>query len=286
MTIGQNFGATVGRYIGRINHGGSFTIDSVKYQLQTHGRSISHGGRPGFANRVWTAKQLSPSTLQLNYLSPDGESGFPGNLNITLIYKVTNDNALDISYEATTDKPTVVNLANHSFFNISGDLSTDILDEQLYINGNFITPYDSTKCVTGKFMPVEGTPFDFTHTRRIGDRIDDDNFQLHVTGGYDHCWVLNTKGNIKTVAASLYDARSGRTLDVFTTQPGVQIYTANGLRGRIIGKKGIAYPRRNSICFETMHFQDSPNIPQFPSTVLRPGEKYNNRTIYKFGVRR
>lgn len=286
MSQSQNFGATVGRYIGRILNA-TFTLDSVTYNLTRNtGIHSAHGGNPGFAARIWDAEQFDASSVRLKYLSPDGENGFPGNLDVTLIYRLTDDNALDISYEAQTDKPTVVNLSHHSFFNISGNLSETIMNEILYINADCFTPYDSTKCVTGEFATVEGTPLDFTTPQRIGNRIDDDHPQLNITrGGYDHCWVLNTNGDVSELAASVYDEVSGRVLEIYTNEPGLQIYTAGGLKGTLVGKNGIAYPRRNSICLEAMHFQDSPNKPQFPSTVLRPGETYSSRCVYRFSVR-
>lgn len=281
----QNFGATIGRYIGRILNA-TFTLDSITYQLvpNTNGIHSAHGGTPGFAEKVWNADQLNDSTLKLTLTSPDGENGFPGNLTVDLIYKLTNDNALDISYYATTDKPTVLNLSHHSFFNISGDFHADVEDQLLYINSTSMTPYDSLKCVTGEIVNIEGTPFDFTSLKRIGDRIDEENDQLKVTGGYDHNWVLDTNGDESVLAARLVDPKSGRTMEIYTNEPGLQVYTSNGLRGALVGKDSIAYQKRTSVCLETQHFPDSPNKPQFPSTVLRPEETYYSRCIYKFGV--
>lgn len=283
MDYPQNFGAIIGRYIGRILNA-TFTLDSIAYHLKPNtGPHSAHGGTPGFASKIWEAEQLESSAVKLSYLSVDGENGFPGNLDVHLICRLTNNNELDITYEARTDKPTVVNLSHHSFFNISGDLNSTVENEALYVNADYYTPYDSTKCVTGEFAPVLGTPFDFMVPRRIGNRIDEDDPQLNITrGGYDHCWVLKTGGDITKLAASVYDEESGRTLEVYTTEPGLHVYTAGGLKGALVGKQGVAYPRRNSVCLETMHFQDSPNKPQFPSTVLRPGEKYHSRSIYKF----
>lgn len=283
MNVNQNFGSTVGRYIGRIVNA-TFMLDSVVYHLETNtGVHSAHGGPHGFATKIWQAEKINPTTVSLNYLSVDGESGFPGNLDVSVTYRLTDDNALDISYEAKTDKPTVVNLSHHSFFNLSGDLSTTIEDEILYVNSDYITAYDSEKCVTGEFEAVADSPFDFNVPRRIGDRIDDDHPQIRITrGGYDHCWVLNTDGDMTQPVASVYDEKSGRLLEVYTNEPGLQVYTAGGLKGNMIGKQGIAYPKRNSVCLETMHFQDSPNKSQFPSTVLRPGEVYHSRCIYKF----
>ncbi|WP_321331371.1 aldose epimerase family protein [uncultured Bacteroides sp.] len=280
----QNFGAVMGRYIGRILNA-NFTLDSVNYRLMANtGVHCSHGGDPGFASRIWQAEKLDDNTLRLSYFSPDGENGFPGNLSTQVIYSVTDKNELDIRYEAETDKPTVINLSNHCFFNLSGDFSTTILDEMLTVNADSYTPYDSTKCVTGEILPVTGTPLDFTSAHRIGERIDTDWMQLNVTKGYDHNWVLNTKGDDTKPAARLVDGQSGRTLDIYTNEPGLQIYTANGLKGNLVGKRKKVYESRCAICLEAQHFADSPNKPQFPSTVLRPGEKYDSHCIFRFGV--
>lgn len=280
----QNFGATVGRYIGRILNA-TFTLDSIPYQLTANsGIHCAHGGDPGFASMIWQAEQLDEQALKLTLLSPDGDNGFPGQLDVRVIFQVTDNNELDIRYEAETDKPTVVNLSHHSFFNISGDFNTTVEDQLLSINADSYTPYDSLKCVTGEIVPVAGTPFDFTTPRLIGERIDEDIMQLTAMKGYDHNWVLNTGGDDTRLAARLSDEKSGRTLEVYTSEPGLQVYTANGLRGAMIGKKGIAYQKRSAICLETQHFADSPNKPQFPSTVLRPGEMFESRCIYRFGI--
>lgn len=280
----QNFGATIGRYLGRIRDA-HFTLDSVEYKLMANKDThCAHGGEPGFASRIWQAEPLAANSVRLAYLSPDGENGFPGNLKLYLTYTVTENNELDILYEATTDKPTVLNPSHHSFFNISGDLNTTVEGQVLYINSDYFTPYDSIRCVTGEYRSVEGTPMDFRQPRLIKEHIDDDDFQLNLTGGYDHGWMLNTKGDDKQLAARVVDAGSGRTLEVYTTEPAMHVYTANGLKGKLVGKKGIAYPRRSAICLETMHPQDAPNIPRFPSTVLRPGETFRSHTVYRFGV--
>ncbi len=280
-TIRQNYGSAVGRYIGRIQ-GASFTLDGVTYQLDGKPH-CTHGGKPGFANRVWNPRQEDARTLHLYYTSPDGESGFPGTLSVHLTYKLRDDNALDITYEATTDKPTVLNLSHHSFFNITGDLNRSIETTYMQVDGDYLVEYDATKCVTGNLMPVKGTPFDFKELKLIGKDINADDAQLKVTAGYDHCWVVNTNGDDRKAAVHQVDSVSGRTLDVYTTEPGVHVYTANGLDGKTIGKNEVAYPRRGAVCFETMHFADSPNKPQFPSTVLRPGQTYYTHTVYKFG---
>ncbi len=280
----QNFGAAIGRYIGRILNA-RFTLDGVEYKLNSgNGKHCSHGGNPGFASKVWHAEQLDKQTLKLTLSSPDGDNGFPGQLDVTLLYTLTDDNELSILYTAVTDKPTVVNLSHHSFFNISGDFGTSVESQKLFVNADSMTPFDADKCVTGEIVSVEGTPFDFRVTHLIGEHINDDNAQLAVTKGYDHNWVLNTKGDETRLAAKVSDPVSGRTLELYTNEPGVQIYTANGLNGKAVGKGGVAYGRRSAICLETQHFADSPNKPQFPSTTLRPGELYRSHCVYKFGV--
>lgn len=284
VTNKQNFGATIGRYIGRILNA-SFTLDSITYDLMPNsGEHCAHGGDPGFASNIWQAELLDENALKLTLFSPDGDNGFPGNLRVRVIYMLNNRNELDIRYEAMTDKPTVVNLSHHSFFNISGDFNTTVEDQLLYINANGYTPYDSLKRVTGEISPVEGTPFDFTLPHLIGERIDENIMQLAIVKGYDHNWVLNTRGDDTKPAARLVDKKSGRMMEVYTSEPGLQIYTANGLHGAMIGKKGIAYQKRSAICLETQHFPDSPNKPQFPSTVLRPGNMYYSHCVYRFGV--
>ncbi len=280
----QNFGATIGRYIGRIRDA-RFVLDDVEYKLMANKDThCAHGGEPGFASRIWQAEQLSPQALRLKYLSPDGENGFPGNLGMTLTYTVTDENELDIYYEAETDKPTVLNPSHHSFFNIFGDMNSTVEDQVLYINADVFTPYDSIRCVTGELCSVENSPMDFRKPTVIGARIDADYEQLKLTGGYDHTWMLNTNGDDTQLAARVSDAKSGRTLEVYTTEPGLQVYTANGLKGKMVGKKGIAYPYRSAICLETMHPQDAPNIPQFPSTALYPGQIFRSHTVYRFGI--
>lgn len=285
LSQNQNFGSTVGRYIGRIL-GPSFTIDSVEYQLQGYGKSthISHGGKPGFAGRMWNIEKVEKDAVTLSYLSPDGENGFPGNLQVYLTYRLTDDNALDLTYTATTDKPTVLNLSHHSFFNISGNFNQTVENQMMWIDAERMTPYDEKKCVTGEYMDIEGTPFDFRLPQAVGARIDEENDQLKVTRGYDHAWVLNTQGDDQCVAAWIYDAESGRKMEIYTSEPGVHVYSGNGLKGNMVGKDSIAYASRTAICFETMHYQNSPNIPHFPSTLLRPGETYHSHTAYRFVI--
>lgn len=281
-TQGQNFGATVGRYVGRIL-GPSFTLDGKTYHLQDNGKGhISHGGKPGFQNRVWDVLEKDHNKLVLQYVSPDGENGFPGELTVTLTYMLTEQNTLDVDFKATTTQPTVLNLTNHSFFNISGDLNRSVLTQNLWVDSRKIATYDNNKNVDGKLLKVRHTPFDFTKPRQIGDRIDTDHPQLKVTGGYDHAFLLRHPGDIRKPAAIVYDAQSGRTLTVYTTEPALQVYTGNGLKGNQIGKDSIRYQRRTAICLETQHLADAPNKPQFPSTVLRPGETWHSKTVFKF----
>ena len=291
QTIKQNFGAVVGRYIGRII-GGTYVLDGDTAHLQLQGSGdCGHGGNPNFAGRLWSLVpgSLTDTTMTLRYISPDGENGFPGELTLLTTYTLTRD-AVRIDYQARTTRPTVLNPSNHSFFNLTGDLSSDILSEQLWINGDSIALYNEQKKVTGQLASVAGTPFDFRQPHAIGDSIDVENAQLAVTGGYDHCYQLKQPQNLKTSepqnltspVASLHDTLTHLTMCVYTTEPALQIYTANGHKGNIIGKGGKVYPRRNAICFETMHFPDSPNQPQWPSTALRPGETFQSTTIYQF----
>lgn len=284
--IRQNFGSVVGRYIGRIL-GGRFTLDGVEYHLQTNGTPhCSHGGYPGFADKVWTVKCVDSSSLQLAYISHDGENGFPGKLDISVTYTLTHNNELSILYQATTTKPTVLNPSNHSFFNLSGNLYQSVESDIVWVDADSIAQYDENKCVTGCFIAVEDTPFDFRSARPIGERIDEDNSQLSVTKGYDHTWKINRKHDGLHRAATIVNTLSGRTMEIYTTEPGLHIYTANGHRGNIVGKQSISYPHRNSICFEAMHYADSPNKPHLPSTTLRPGEQFRSETVFKFGVAR
>ncbi len=280
----QNFGATVGRYIGRIL-GARFTLDGTTYNLDAEKNGhCSHGGSPGFANRFWTMTRHTADEVQLHYVSPDGESGFPGELTMTVTMRLTGSGELCIGYEATTTRPTVLNPSNHSFFNISGDFSRDVLSQSLTIDADSIAVYDSLKCVTGKMMAVSGTPFDFRTPKTIGENIDADDAQLKVTGGYDHTFQLRCPGDIGHVAARIHDPQTGRTMEVLTTEPALHLYTANGLKANLPGKGGTRYARRTAVCFETMHYADSPNKPQWPSTVLRPGETFRSTTIYRFSA--
>lgn len=279
-----NFGALIGRYGNRINKG-FFTLDGTTYELphNDNGHCL-HGGANGYHTKIWNGKLVNPQTVELRYLSPDGDANFPGNLDIKVTYKLTDDNAVDISYEATTDKPTIVNLTNHSYFNLSGKLNAPILNEMIMINADRYTPVDDTLIPTGELAPVENTPMDLRQPVAIGAHIDDDFDQLIKGRGYDHNWVLNSNGDINVLAAKTKNLGTGITMEVYTNEPGVQFYTGNFMSGNEKGKHGITYPFRGAYCLETQHYPDSPNKPEFPTTVLRPGEKYFSQCIYKFGV--
>lgn len=278
------FGALVGRYANRIAHG-QFSLDGVSYKLaRNNGENSLHGGVKGFNKAVWEAKEVASKeapSLQLDYLSKDGDEGYPGNLKVQVVYTLTDANELKIDYSATTDKKTVVNLTNHSYFNLAGQGNGDILSHQLTIQGDRFTPVDAGLIPTGELRPVEGTPFDFGKKTAIGARINADDEQLKLGKGYDHNWVVNHPTEY-ALAARAVEPKSGRVLEVWTTQPGVQFYTGNFLDGTVIGKGGKAYTLRSAFCLETQHFPDSPNHPEFPSTVLSPGERYHQVTAFKF----
>lgn len=283
---GCNFGALIGRYGNRIKEG-KFTLNGVDYQLTVNdnGNCLHGGGDVAFHNRVWEAQSVSDHSIIFTTISEDGEDGFPGNLFVNVTYTLTNDNAIAITYEATTDKSTVINLTNHCYFCLSGDPSHDLLNEILYLNAEAYTPVDANVAVIGEIAAVENTPFDFRTPTRVGDRINDTTHQQIINGrGYDHNWILATEGDINAIAGILYDPSSGIKMTIHTDQPGMQFYAGNFLDGSFMGKKGIAYPMRSGFCFETQHFPDSPNQPAFPSTTLYPGEKYTTTTIYKFTV--
>ena len=284
VNIDGNFGALIGRYGNRINHG-RFKIGDIEYRLpQNNYGHCLHGGPKGFHHSVWNADAVNDSTLVLTLFSPDGEAGFPGNLDVKVVYSLSADNALKISYTARTDKPTIINLTNHSYFNLSGDASKDVLDQYVQINADAFTPIDSTFMTTGEIRSVEGTPFDFRSPKPVGQDISADDAQLRNGLGYDHNMVLATGGDSTIVAASIYAPASGIKMEVYTTEPGLQFYTGNFLDGKVVGKKRVAYPHRGAICMETQHFPDSPNKPDFPSVVLQPGETYHSMCIYKFMV--
>lgn len=282
------FGATIGRYGNRIAHG-KFTLNGKTYQLpKNDGENTLHGGPKGFNKVVFDAKDISTPAapaLQLRYLSKDGEEGFPGNLSVVVTFTLTNSNELRIDYEATTDQPTVVNLTNHSYFNLAGEGQGDILQHQLKLKASRFTPVDGTLIPTGEIRAVKGTPFDFTRATAIGARINQPEEQLKFGKGYDHNFVLNRIEPGLLVAAEVYEPTSGRVLQVLTTEPGIQFYTGNFLDGTVHGKGGKAYGHRTAFCLETQHFPDSPNDSKFPSTVLNAGAKYRTITIYKFSTR-
>ncbi|WP_369526073.1 aldose epimerase family protein [Parabacteroides goldsteinii] len=278
-----NYGALIGRYGNRINQG-KFTLDDVEYTLpQNNGAHCLHGGPQGYHARMWDAKQLNDQALELTYLSKDGEAGFPGNLDIKVTYTLTDDNAVGIKYEATTDKKTVVNLTNHSYFNLSGVPGSDVLDQLVMINADNYTPVDSTLIPVG-ISPVDGTPLDLRTPVAIGKQINNPFQQLQFGRGYDLNWVLNTNGDKNVLAAKAYSPTSGIALEVYTNEPGIQFYTGNFMDGKDTGKHGVLYPHRGALCLETQHYPDSPNHPDFPSVVLNPGEKYLSECIYKFTV--
>ena len=280
------FGAICGRYGNRIAKG-KFSIDGITYDKLpiNNGPNCLHGGIKGFNAVVWDATQVDERTIELRYTAADGEEGFPGELKTIVTYHLTDDNAVAIHYRATTDKPTVLNLTNHSYFNLSGNPTQPATDHILYVNADYYTPVDSTFMTTGEILPVKDTPMDFTTPKPVGQDIDKYDFiQLKNGNGYDHNWVLNTKGDIKQVAARLKSPVTGIVLDVYTNEPGVQVYTGNFLDGTVTGKKGIVYNQRASVCLETQHYPDSPNKPEWPSIVLEPGQTYQSECTFQFSV--
>ncbi len=281
-----DFGAAIGRYANRINQG-LITIDGVTIQLpQNNFGHCLHGGPTGWQYQLYEVVETDSSHLKLLMKSPDGDNNFPGNVEAYVTYTLTPDCAIDIAYEATTDKPTVINMTNHSYFNLSGDPANhSIVDDVLYINASNFTPVDSTFMTIGEIRPVEGTPFDFTAPKRIGDDIDAPCEQVKNGHGFDHNWCLDTAGDISKVACELYCPETGIDLKVYTDEPGVQVYAGNFLDGTVTGKGGVVYGHRAAVCLETQHYPDSPNKPQWPSVVLRPGETYHSHCIYAFGLK-
>ena len=281
------FGPIIGRYGNRIAKG-KINLEGQEYKLTTNGSgNHMHGGKIGFDKKLWAATPVNAAepALKLRYTSPDGEEGYPGTLAVEVVYTLQKDNALRIDYRATTDKVTVVNLTNHAYFNLSG-MKRDVLNQELMIKANKFLPTDRTQIPTGELKPVAGTSFDFTKPTAVGARINDTtDTQIKYGHGYDHCWVFTDTSKKLKLGATVYEPGSGRFMEMYTTEPGVQIYTANHLNGSLRGKEGVPYTRRFGLCLETQHFPDSPNHPHFPTTTLRPGETYQTTTVYKLSVR-
>ena len=279
------FGAIVGRYGNRIAKG-RFSLDGVTYQLKINdGENHLHGGVKGFDKVLWQAQPLEQNDvvgIKLTYVSKDGEEGYPGNLQCSVTYTLTDNDELKLSYEAQTDKATPVNLTHHSYFNLAGQGSRDILYHQLMLCAENFTPVDSSIIPTGQLQSVKDTPMDFTKPAAIGSRINDDYEQLKFGKGYDHNWLLNKNGQNPALAARVYEPATGRVMEIYTTEPGIQFYSGNFLDGTIVGKQGRTYKQRYGFCLETQHYPDSPNKPEFPSTVLTPGKKYQTQTVHRF----
>jgi aldose 1-epimerase len=277
------FGAICGRTANRIANG-RFTLDGVEYQLAVNnGPNSLHGGPKGFHAVVWDAKQTDGQTIELSYLSKDGEEGFPGNLKVTLTYQLTDDNGVEMVYKAVTDKTTILNLTNHSYFNLSGEGDSSILDHELLIFADTFLPTNDVAIPFGKPEKVENTPFDFLSLHTIGERIKDDNTQLRYGNGYDHNFIINRVDKGLTLTAKAISPKTGIVMDTYTTEPGVQLYTGNYLDGSFVGKNGHRYPQRSAFCLETQHYPDSIHQPDYPSVVLRPGEVFESKTVYQFG---
>ena len=287
QTAKDYLGCLVGRYANRIARG-EFALDGKKYTLaRNNGPNTLHGGPTGFQTRLWTPKVVSGpdgDALELTYVSKDGEEGYPGTLTAKVVYSLRKDGGLVLDYTATTDAPTIVNLTNHAYFNLAGEGQGTILGQEMQIEADGYTPVDATLIPTGKTQPVEGTPFDFRKPVAIGARIDAADEQLKAGGGYDHNFVLRGKSGELRLAARVRDPKSGRVLEVFTTEPGIQFYSGNFLDGTAVGKSGQPYVRRAAFCLEAQHFPDSPNQPSFPPVVLRPGQTYRQTTVYRVTV--
>ena len=277
------FGPVIGRYANRISLG-RFMIDGIGYRLaMNNGPNHIHGGVRGFDKYVWQAEEISGTSVRFSRVSPDGEEGYPGNLQVAVAYSLTNYNELIVEYQAMTDAPTHVNLTQHTYFNLAGP-GSNVLGHQLMINADRYTPVDRSSIPTGVIAPVAGTPFDFRKATAIGARIEANHPQIAHGRGYDHNFVLNRKGDTLQLAARVVEPASGRVLEVATTEPGLQLYTGNFLDGKIAGKGGLAYARYSGFCLETQKFPDTPNKPDFPSSLLRPGSTYSSRTVFKFDV--
>lgn len=282
----SSFGATMGRFANRIDRG-RFVLDGDTVQLDRNsGEHTIHGGGAGWRGQVFEANQLNDSTLVLAYVSPDGESGFPGEVTVNVTFTVNQRNELAIHYEAETTEKTIINLTNHSFFNLSGDPAQTVLDDILYVNAARYTPLDSTLITTGEVLSVAGSPLDFTKPVSIGTALaqDPSHVQLQIAGGIDHNFVLDTDGSTDELAARLYSPHSGIALEVYTNEPGMQVYTGNMLDGSRSGKENVPYAKQTAVCLETQHFPDAPNKPHWPATVLEPGERYASTCIYRFSV--
>jgi len=285
MEIPSDFGASIGRFANRIAQG-RFTLDGKVFELPKNnfGHCL-HGGPNGWQYKVYEVEKVTENSITLVMNSPDQDESFPGNLTAKVTYSVTTNNALEIEYQATTDQPTVINMTNHSYFNLSGNPEDSILDHILYVNAACFTPVGRTLIPTGEMVPVAGTPMDFTVPNAIGAGIDSTEYeQIRFGNGYDHNWVLDTKGDMGIVAASLFSPESGIKMDVYTDEPGIQVYSGNFLNGTVKGKHGITYQRRAAVCLETQHYPDSPNRPEWPTVVLRPGETYKSHCTYKFST--
>ncbi len=278
-------GSIVGRYGNRIA-GGKFSLDGKVYQLNLNdGPNHLHGGPKGFFKVIWDIEQLDSQSVRLTYVSPDGEEGYPGEVKISVVYTITDDDALRIDYYGTTDRPTILNPTSHCYFNLSGSPKNTILDHELMLNADFFTPIDEFSIPTGEIRPVAGTPLDFREPKPIGRDINAEDEQIKFGKGYDHNWVINGKPGQVRLAATVYESKSGRLMECLTDQAGLQFYSGNFLDGSLIGKGGIRYNYRCALCLEAQAFPDSPNKPHFPSVVLRPGEEYRQTTIYRFSVR-